>query len=65
MDAKKIERALQAEKRPETVRITLNVARDIAERMQARYPRNRQPSLSKVTETLWAEFLDAVSKAKK
>jgi hypothetical protein len=65
MDAKKIERLLTPEKREKkTVRVTLSVSEAVYGRMQAKYPRNRRPSIAEVTETLWARYLDEIGKKK-
>lgn len=62
MDHKKISRLLAGEKRPETVRLTLNIEKGIYEAATARWPKNSQPSLSKVVETLLSEYMEATKR---
>jgi len=57
LDAKKLLKELTPEDR-ETISLNLNVRKDIGLRAKKAFPRNKQPSLSKVVERLLEDFLD-------
>ncbi len=63
MDAKKILKELAVETR-ETARVNLNLEKGLAERALKAFPRNKQPSLSKVVERLLGDFLNQLDKKK-
>lgn len=63
MDAKKLLKELATEDR-ETISLNLNVRKDVGLRAKKAFPRNRQPSLSKVVERLLEEFLSQLDRKK-